>query len=52
VAGGVIVLGSGLEVLRRRRNVRPLVPAPEPDSFLAPPDHSVAVRIPVTLGRA
>jgi len=51
VAGGVIVLGSGLEALRRRRNPRPLlVPAPGPDSFATQPGRSVAVRIPVTLG--
>jgi CHAD domain-containing protein len=48
---GVVVLGSGLEALRRRRNARPLVPAPEPDNFAAPSGRSVAVRIPVTLGR-
>jgi CHAD domain-containing protein len=50
VAGGVIVLGSGLEALRRRRNPRRLVAAPAPDSFAPPAGRSVAVRIPVTLG--
>jgi CHAD domain-containing protein len=50
IAGSVIVLGSGLEALRRRRNSRALVAAPGPDSFAAPAGRSVAVRIPVTLG--
>jgi hypothetical protein len=50
VAGGVLVLGSGLEALRRHRHARPLVAAPERDSFAATSGRSVAVRIPVTLG--
>jgi CHAD domain-containing protein len=42
---GVVVLGSGLEALRRRQHARQLAPAPAPE-----PERAVSVRIPVALG--
>jgi CHAD domain-containing protein len=46
---GIVVLGSGFEAMRRRRNARPVVPAPPLDRVSAPSDQLVAVRIPVTM---
>jgi hypothetical protein len=42
---GIVVVGSGLEALRRRQNARHLAAAPEPER-----ERAVSVRIPVALG--